>query len=83
MPSGKFDVYNIGNSHPVRIDEMVDTLGRALGKPARKKYIPTPAGEMILTHADLSKARRGLGYSPKVSFEEGIRRFAEWLKSCR
>ena len=78
---GKFDVYNIGNSHPVRIDEMVDTLGRALGKPVRRKFIPTPAGEMILTHADLTKARQVLGYSPKVSFEEGIRRFAEWLKS--
>jgi UDP-glucuronate 4-epimerase len=78
---GNFDVFNIGNSHPVRIDEMVDTLGRALGKPVRRKFIPTPAGEMILTHADLTKARQVLGYSPKVSFEEGIRRFVEWLKS--
>ena len=79
--TGKFDVFNIGNSHPVRIDEMVDTLGHALGQPVRKKFIPTPAGEMIVTHADLTKARQILGYSPKVSFEEGIRRFAEWLKS--
>ena len=78
---GSFDIYNIGNSHPVRIDEMVDTLARALGKPARKKYVPTPPGEMTLTHADLGQARRDLGYSPQVSFEDGIRRFAEWLKS--
>jgi UDP-glucuronate 4-epimerase len=78
---GKFDVFNIGNSHPVRIDEMVDTLGRALGKDVRRKFIPTPAGEMVLTHADLTKASQVLGYSPKVSFEEGICRFAEWLKS--
>ncbi len=78
---GKFEVFNIGNSHPVRIDEMVDTLGKALGKPVRRKFMPIPAGEMILTHADLAKARQVLGYSPKVSFQEGIRRFAEWLKS--
>ena len=78
---GKFDVFNIGNSHPVRIDEMVDTLGRALGKAVRRKFIPIPAGEMVLTHADLTKASQVLGYSPKVSFEEGIRRFAERLKS--
>src|SRR5208282_819823 len=71
---GNFDVFNIGNSHPVCIDEMVDTLGRALGKPVRRKFIPTPAGEMLLTHADLTKASQVLGYSPKVSFEEGIRR---------
>jgi UDP-glucuronate 4-epimerase len=78
---GKFDVFNIGNAHPVRIDEMVDTLGQALGQPVRKKFIPTPAGEMTVTHADLTKASQILGYSPKVSFAEGIRRFAEWLKS--
>ena len=36
---------------------------------------------MILTHADLTKAHQALGYSPKVSFEEGIGRFAEWLRS--
>jgi len=79
--TGDFDVYNIGNSHPVRIDEMVDALGRALHKPVCRKFIPTPAGEMILTHADLTKAHQALGYSPKVSFEEGIGRFAEWLRA--
>jgi UDP-glucuronate 4-epimerase len=78
---GKFEVFNIGNSHPIRIDEMVDTLGRTLGKTVRRKFIPTPAGEMLLTHADLTKSRQVLGYSPKVSFPEGIRRFVEWLKS--
>jgi UDP-glucuronate 4-epimerase len=78
---GKFDVFNIGNSHPVRIDEMVETLGQALGIPVRRKFIPTPVGEMLLTHADLTKTRKVLGYSPKVRFPEGILRFAEWLKS--
>jgi len=78
---GNFEVFNIGNSHPVRIDEMVNTLGQALGKPVRRKFIPLPAGEMILTHADLTKAHQVLGYSPQVSFHEGIRRFVDWLKS--
>ena len=78
----KFEVFNLGNSHPVRIDEMVRTLGRALEMPVRYKFIPTPAGEMLLTHADLSKSRNALGYLPKVSFEDGISRYARWLKSC-
>ena len=78
---GQFDVFNIGNCHPVRIDAMVKTLGQALEMPVRCKFIPTPAGEMLLTHADLTKTRQILGYSPKVSFEEGMRRFAAWLKS--
>jgi UDP-glucuronate 4-epimerase len=81
--AGNFDVYNIGNSHPVRINEMVDALGSALGKPVRRMYVPAPAGEMTLTHADLTKSGQALGYSPKVSWEEGIRRFSKWLKSCR
>ena len=53
------------------------------GKAGPLQVIPTPAGEMLLTHADLTKARRVLGYSPKVSFEDGIHRFAAWLKSRR
>jgi UDP-glucuronate 4-epimerase len=76
--SGNFDVYNIGNSNPISINEMVETLGMALGKPVLHRYLATPAGEMLLTHADLTRAREALGYSPKVTFQEGIRRFAEW-----
>jgi len=60
---------------------MVETLAQALGKTARRKLLPVPAGEMPLTHADLAKARRILGYSPQVSFEDGIQRFARWLKA--
>ena len=80
---GRFEIFNIGNSHPIRIDEMVDKLGAALGRPVHRKFIPAPAGEMVLTHADLRKANNLLGYSPRVAFEEGIPRFAEWLKQSR
>jgi UDP-glucuronate 4-epimerase len=77
---GPFDVFNLGNAHPVRVDYMVETLAQALGKPVRRKLLPTPPGEMPLTHADLTKARRVLGYAPKIGFEDGIRRFARWLQ---
>jgi UDP-glucuronate 4-epimerase len=80
-PTG-FSVFNLGNSHPVRIDEMVSALEQVLEKPAHRNFVRTPPGEMTLTHADLSKSRRELGYSPKTSFQEGIRRFGEWLTSC-
>jgi UDP-glucuronate 4-epimerase len=79
--TGPFAVFNLGNSHPVRLDYMVDTLERALGKTARRRFLPVPTGEMLLTHADLAKARQILGYSPQVSFEDGIQRFARWLKA--
>ena len=80
---GRFEVFNLGNSRPVRVDEMVDALQIALATPARRKFVPTPAGEMTLTHADLTKACQVLGYSPKVSFHDGICRFAQWLETHR
>jgi UDP-glucuronate 4-epimerase len=80
---GAFDVFNLGNSHPVRVDYMVETLAKALGQRPRVKYLPTPPGEMLLTHADLSKVHQVLGYVPKVSFEAGIQAFAQWFKAQR
>jgi len=76
-----FEVFNLGNSHPVRVDYMVETLAQALGKQARVKHLATPAGEMLLTHADLTKARQRLGYAPKITFEAGIHAYAQWLKT--
>lgn len=78
---GPFDVFNLGSSHPVRLDYMVETLAQALGEPVRRKLLPTPPGEMLVTHADLTKSRQVLGYAPKISFEDGIRRFVRWLQA--
>jgi UDP-glucuronate 4-epimerase len=81
--SEQYEVFNLGNSRPVRVSEMVDRLERALGKRANRKYLPAPAGEMPATLADLTKSRARLGYDPKVSFEEGIRMFVDWFRQNR
>jgi UDP-glucuronate 4-epimerase len=78
-----FEVFNVGNSRPVRLDYMIETLESALGKKARRASLPTPPGDMPVTFASLDKSRRLLGYSPKVPFEEGIRLFVEWLRGWR
>jgi len=75
-----FEIFNVGNSHPVRLDYMIDTLESALGKTAMRMYLPSVAAEMPVTFACLDKSRKLLGYSPKVSFEEGIRLFVEWFR---
>ncbi len=75
----QFEIFNLGNSRPVRLDSMIETLESALGKKAIRKTLPTPPGEMPATFASLDKSRELLGYSPKVSFEEGIRLFADWF----
>ena len=75
-----FEIFNLGNSRPVRLDYMIDTLEGALGKTAMRTYLPSQPGDMPVTFASLEKSRRLLGYSPKVSFEEGIRLFVECFK---
>lgn len=77
-----FEIFNLGNSRPIRLDYMIDTLEKAMGKTAVRNHLPTGAEEMPMTFASLDKSRSMLGYSPRVSFEEGIRLFVEWFKSC-
>jgi UDP-glucuronate 4-epimerase len=52
----------------------------ALGKKAEIERLPDQPGDVPQTYADISKARRVLGYEPKVPFEEGLRAFVEWLR---
>jgi UDP-glucuronate 4-epimerase len=78
--SYRFEIFNVGNSHPVRLDYMIETLESALGKKARRASLPTPPGEVPVTFANLEKSRKLLGYSPKVSFEEGMRLFVDWFR---
>ena len=73
-----FDVFNLGNSEPVSLREMIRTIERALGKKARLKMLPDQPGDVPITYADISKARRLLGYDPATPFAEGIGRFVEW-----
>ena len=54
-------------------------LGNAVGKKATIERQPTQPGDVPFTCADISKAQRMLGYSPKVKIEEGIPRFVEWF----
>ena len=74
-----YEIINLGCSCPVENIEFVRVLERLLGKKAEIVDAPTPASEPLVTYADINKARRILGYDPKVSIEEGLRRFLEWV----
>ncbi len=75
---GGWDVFNLGNSHPVRLSELIETIEKCLGKRARIERLPEQPGDVPLTYADISKARRLLGYRPQTRLEDGIRMTAEW-----
>ena len=75
-----FEVFNLGNSHPVKLFEMVELLERITGKIViLERHSPQP-GDVPLTWADISKACRLLGYRPATRLEEGLEQFVAWYR---
>ena len=79
----KFEVFNLGNSYPVNLADMVKVLETEIGKEAIIEKLPIPPGDVNLTWADITKAKKVLGYNPSTSFDDGIRKFVTWFKENR
>ena len=77
----KYEIINLGNSNPIKLKNLVSTIEKITGKKAKIEQKPIPKGDVPLTYADLTKAKRLLDYEPKVSIEEGIKNFYEWFKT--
>jgi UDP-glucuronate 4-epimerase len=77
----QFHVFNLGNSHPCKLSELVQLLENALGRRATVKSLPPQPGDVPITWSDISKARRLLGYEPRVPLSSGIERFVAWLRA--
>lgn len=75
------EIINLGGDHPVTLTEMVQTIEAALGKKARLTHLPDQPGDVPRTMADISEARRMLGYAPKTSFAEGVAKQVAWWRS--
>jgi UDP-glucuronate 4-epimerase len=76
-----YEIFNLGDSETVRLSDLIDTLERVLGSPARRRFAPEQPGDVPITFADISKASARLGYQPRVSITEGLTRFAAWLRA--
>ena len=72
------EAINLGHSEPIAMREVISQLERAIGKPANIDRQPEKPGDMPITCADLTKARRLLHYDPSTPFEDGVREFVEW-----
>lgn len=73
-------VYNIGNNSPEKLMYFIETLEKALGKTAKKEYLPMQAGDVYQTYADVSELMKDFDFKPATSIEEGLGKFAEWYK---
>jgi UDP-glucuronate 4-epimerase len=80
-PAPGYRIYNLGGSRPVPLAKLVELLGEALRTKPIVTYGVEQPGDMKRTLADLTLSHKELGYAPKISMEEGIARFVEWLKT--
>jgi UDP-glucuronate 4-epimerase len=78
-----FDIFNLGNSHPVSLVELVAALEQVSGRQAILDNQALQPGDVPLTWANIDKAGRLLGYKPVTPLREGLGRFAEWHRSAR
>lgn len=75
-----FEIINLGNSEPVELRHFINIIENAIGKKAIIKRAPMPKGDVPVTYADITKARKLLNYKPKIRIEEGIQRFVGWFE---
>jgi UDP-glucuronate 4-epimerase len=77
--NAQFRVFNLGNTSPVPVSELVAILEKLLKVKAKKKILPMPRnGDVKFTHANISLAYRDLGYRPTIDLETGLRKFVKW-----
>jgi UDP-glucuronate 4-epimerase len=75
-----FEVFNLGNSHPVKLTELVSKLEQLTGREVVLDRQPSQPGDVPLTWADIGKASRLLGYRPATLLEDGLRTFIAWYR---
>ncbi|HVS64168.1 MAG TPA: NAD-dependent epimerase/dehydratase family protein [Thermoanaerobaculia bacterium] len=76
----EFEILNLGRGKPEELLEFIRQIEETLGLEARKEMLPMQPGDVRQTHADVSRARELLGYSPSVTIAEGIPRFVSWYR---
>lgn len=75
-----YAIYNLGESEPISVSDLIAELETALGKQAIREYQPKQPGDVERTFADVTRARTELGYSPSTSIPTGLAHFVEWLR---
>lgn len=73
-------VYNIGNNSPEKLMYFIETLEKAIGKEARKEFLPMQPGDVYQTYADVAPLVEKFGFKPSTTIKEGLGKFAEWYK---
>jgi UDP-glucuronate 4-epimerase len=75
-------LYNLGNSHPIVLADLVDAIALALGKTPIIQHLPEQPGDVRQTYADISRAANELGYAPKTPISDGLARYIAWYRTA-
>ncbi|NUQ64680.1 MAG: GDP-mannose 4,6-dehydratase [Pirellulales bacterium] len=78
-----YEVINLGGDRPVRLSAVIETISSLVGQPVKIDHRPAHPADVPATWADVSKARKLLGWTPEVSIEEGLRRSVQWYRENR
>jgi UDP-glucuronate 4-epimerase len=73
-----YRIYNIGNHNPVKLMDFIEAIEAALGKEAKKEYLPLQAGDVPASFADVEDLVNAVGFKPDTSIQEGIQNFIDW-----
>ncbi|HYW44132.1 MAG TPA: NAD-dependent epimerase/dehydratase family protein [Bryobacteraceae bacterium] len=79
----RYEIINLGNSHPTGLLELIGLLECALDVKARLKFVPAQPGDVPQTFASVSKAAALLVYAPHTPMQDGLQQFASWFRSSR
>jgi UDP-glucuronate 4-epimerase len=74
-----FDIFNLGESETIQLKDLIAAIENALGRKAKINQLPEQPGDMPLTCADISKARKLLGYNPTTPLSVGLPKFVDWF----
>jgi UDP-glucuronate 4-epimerase len=75
-----YRIYNIGNNSPVELMEFIEAIEKALGKKAKKNFLPMQPGDVPATWADVKDLVEDFGYKPAMSVEQGVKNFVTWFR---
>ena len=75
-----YEIFNLGRGETRKLGEYIETLEDNLGVKAIRENLPIQLGDIKDSSSDISKARKMLGFDPRVSISEGIRNFVQWYK---
>jgi UDP-glucuronate 4-epimerase len=75
-----YRIYNIGNNHPEKLTRLIEVIEDALGKKAKKNFLPMQPGDVRATAADVDDLTRDMGFAPHTPIEVGVEQFVKWYR---